>query len=683
MKTTFTIYGLCLLMMCGSALPSPSGAQERDYERESTDLAETPMPDRVEPVATKRTSAAAAAPINKDGTVKTNSLESTSKQIKELAAKKEALRVEMAIIEAKMAQLTSKHEEEREANFSPEGRGILFSSLPDHLGISSPISPWDFVPFIPGIGPIAPALPLIGRIIGGHFKCPMIKAMWNAISNQVEQVVKEATKLASNMLLDILNLGCQGLLGLAQMADALGKTDFCVSPPCGPFNKTVAIPGTDTNLIATAKANVEVCLGLKRINFHKASCDNLIEIIDKNIEKWINEQRGFTTSIFEGLFDKVGCRSYFGRRLNAEEEKEHSKRSDIEDAILTSIGEIINETVHQNRRTLKELPEGNHSDAMKKLAQELIVSDKMQPRKVARSAYNKLMEDLGKMIAEGYADDYSIPDDRGQRRLNNVCQDDGVCKGFAIAPSELQFGLSIRGGLDFSFEAANKLEETFHVDLMALANNTRNNPIAFQFTVGLFVGIAFHMSISLTIQVPFEATVSFDATASVQGSFTFSNLGGEVLFTESGVRVQNQEARLCARLDPTSASVNVGVSASLTMHATLEIEATLALAGLHFGFAGSASMEAAMGVDTTLCASTGTCPALLSKGTMYAEYPTSETVVVGHNQAQASVGAWAYVTYPALSLMLVYPSQELVEVRLNANGCLQTKVTHDEQPDVK
>jgi len=284
--------------------------------------------------------------------------------------------------------------------------------------------------------------------------------------------------------------------------------------------------------------------------------------------------------------------------------------------------------------------------------------------------------------------------------------------------------------------------------------------------IGIFTGIAFSLSASMSLQVPFEAAVSFDAAGSLNGAVKMAPLVSSVTFNAPvstiaapsyfyhGCFVNTGSNRItagqieeafepcaanakaagkmffgmefpaccttadeaqCRLLDklpslekapesdcedevssdghalggsyrlavysftapppppspsapspPLSVTVeqeaslgaSLSVSASLGMQLELGLQAAIALVGLSFGFAGSASIGAAAGVDIIACASTEECPSLTT-GTDQVEYPEPSEEADSH--ASLAVGAWGYVSRPHLSLALRFPGSQIAE----------------------
>eukprot|EP00316_Scyphosphaera_apsteinii_P000424 CAMPEP_0119299650 /NCGR_PEP_ID=MMETSP1333-20130426/1695_1 /TAXON_ID=418940 /ORGANISM="Scyphosphaera apsteinii, Strain RCC1455" /LENGTH=915 /DNA_ID=CAMNT_0007301143 /DNA_START=68 /DNA_END=2815 /DNA_ORIENTATION=+ len=617
-------------------------------------------------------SLAASTGVNPPGSTARSTIiptEPTSEQLKELPATNEALKNEVAIVEAEIAKLADKKraiqkelaafeaqkltsdEDEYEMVTNSEGpvykeRSILFGSLPHNESSKIELEIFKF----------------------SDWTC---NGVMPTITGAIDTIIEKASIVVTSLLSKLAGKTCEGLLNLLELTQQLGKADFCMTPPCGAFKKEAStgqslglseIPGMVPKLSAAANATVKVCLSIESMNFDQTGCANLATTITKNVEKWVDDRiRTPVEDSFGMVARHLGCDH---RRLNVEEEQGNP----IDNAIHASVAKMITEQVNAKRRALQGMPV--NSNARQKLMQELIPSDEMVSWEVAHGAYHDLLHDLGKEIAKGYAEDYIHVDEEGHRRLNDVCTDSNSCKSSVIKPSELRLGMSVIAELDYKFTASDAMEESWALDLMAIGENNRNDPIAFEFNIGIFTGISFKMEISMQIDVPLTASVSFGVAASVQGTLSYKGLGATLIIEGSGNgRGEATPGTLCANIQETSnVNAQVAVSASLLMHVALELAVALALGGLSFGFAGTAMMEAAVGVDTVMCGNTGTscsCPKLDSKGTLYAEYTDAEKAdfkTDGMTSLEASVGAWAYVTYPKLTIVLRFPFSEIVQM---------------------
>ena len=81
------------------------------------------------------------------------------------------------------------------------------------------------------------------------------------------------------------------------------------------------------------------------------------------------------------------------------------------------------------------------------------------------------------------------------------------------------------------------------VDLMALAIG-RNNPIAFNFNVGIFTGISFRFGVSLDVQLPFTGLINADGVGEVSDRIELTGLGGQVTIGSSHLQTSARESVL-------------------------------------------------------------------------------------------------------------------------------------------
>jgi len=595
---------------------------------------------------------------------------------------------EATVVKAEIVALATEHKVEHEMEAKSAGqshpeRAVLFGNTPNTnislefwrnvknavtnaaRGVGNTAS--NVVQEVSGVvQEVSSVVQEVSSVVQEEGVCGLIEDMLQEMPGTIDAIISRASQSATELLQNLQSDGCEGLLMTGLMNDKLKNADFCMTPAFGPFNKTISLPmpAWAANHTSEVKVNMTVCFAIASIKFDETACNNLATDVSEHTQTWIDQKISEpVTDGVNSLLEFVGCApDQSARRLEVEEERGNP----IHNTVVASVGEIFNERLIEKRVLLERLPK-QMSTARGRMVKELVALDENDVKKVAVHAYNKLLDKLGGAIADGYAKHWYVHDEQGRRRLEPNClqNSDLLCSASAIMPRETVLSVSLDAALEYVYAATSAFDEMWHIDLMTLNKQTSSlfnkmDPVPFDFVYAIFAGVAIKMTITLALEAPFTARLMFEDGAIVSGSVTLSDFRAIINITGNGVDYnQASGGTVCATFQERSTrSAMVAVSSSLGIHIHLVFEGALAILLWKYGFEGTASIEAAVGLDTVLCGGEGVCPALTSKTTSYAEYDMADTTATQMDGGTISTGAWAYATYPVLSLALKYPGSE-------------------------
>mmetsp|Transcript_10070 Transcript_10070/g.16828 ORF Transcript_10070/g.16828 Transcript_10070/m.16828 type:complete len:936 (-) Transcript_10070:368-3175(-) len=496
------------------------------------------------------------------------------------------------------------------------------------------------------------------------------------IQPAIDFLIQVVGDIFAELIGALAEASCDALLAVVRLNQALGGSEkFCFEPPCGPFGEEVELLNTDY-MTVKGEANLKFCFHLKEVNYDNG-CNKLRKAIKYEINKWVEAK------IRKPIKDAANQICNGGRRLA--ENDDANKMHEVTLAESAAVDEIFAELDELNTRHGRALlgDDGLLSkDANESLA---FMREHLAPEKVgykiARRTYDRFVDSLGQRLSKEEeslrarrrataTSSYFTPTNEGDDA--NVVNPASFETQPLMQPSYMRLGVSVESSLSFSAVTQRAVTESITVDLVERLLGYNAGSLGVDLNIGIFPGIAFSFTVSLTTSVPVTIFVDFRAEADVQGEVSLKGMGAWLTIPEDGsITAETSPGQLCVNgalasaADKANSGLEFRLSAAAQFHSTLAISASLSVGVFPFGFKGSASIEAAAGSDVSFCAALA-CPALHSASTPYAEY---KSVDAGSNapQSRAQFGAWAYLTYPKLNIQFIFPGQNFLQACTGAD----------------